>query len=138
MRPEFTTYGMRIAKVVAQRATCLRASVGCVFFDEQKRVLATGYNGPPKNFKHCNERCVGQLPQGTDDCPATHAEINGLIQCTKPDDVYYVFCTRLPCFRCTKALLNTSMKELYFAETHAEKLKVLDLLDKGDIKYELL
>jgi len=136
MRLNFLDYGMKLAGVVSLRATCQRASVGCVFFDEQKRILATGYNGPPKGFKHCNERCAGK--SGCDDCPATHSEINALIQCAKPDDVYYVFCTTLPCFRCVKALLNTGMKHLYYEKTHSDKQKVLEMLTLGGTKHELI
>lgn len=40
-------YFMRIAHLVAERATCTRRKVGAVAVKD-KRILATGYNGPPQ------------------------------------------------------------------------------------------
>ena len=44
---------MQIARVVARRSTCLRRNVGAVIVNE-KRILATGYNGAPAG--------IGPLP----------------------------------------------------------------------------
>lgn len=48
-------YFIGLAKHAALRATCLRRQVGCVLVDHKSHVLATGYNGVPQGFPHCNE-----------------------------------------------------------------------------------
>jgi len=40
------------AHLASKRSTCIRHTVDCVIMKE-KRILATGYNGTPKDLKHC-------------------------------------------------------------------------------------
>ena len=54
IRPDWDTYFLSLAKAVATRSTCPRASVGAVIVKD-KRVLATGYNGAPLGEPHCTE-----------------------------------------------------------------------------------
>lgn len=53
-RPTKDTYFLRMAELAATRATCLRRQAGCVLVDRFGHVLATGYNGRPAGFEHCN------------------------------------------------------------------------------------
>lgn len=46
---------MGVAKLTAQRTTCLRRAVGAVLVDVKGRVLATGYNGVARGMPHCND-----------------------------------------------------------------------------------
>ena len=59
-RPDWDTYFLRIAKLVAQRSTCIRRQVGAVIVREN-RILATGYNGAPNGVAHCFQRPEGCL-----------------------------------------------------------------------------
>ena len=52
MRPSWDEYFMEIAEIVKKRATCLRRHVGAIIVKD-KQILTTGYNGSPKNLKHC-------------------------------------------------------------------------------------
>ena len=63
MRPGWDEYFMEIARTVATRATCPRASVGAVLVRDH-RILTTGYNGAPRHVAHCTEvGCdTGQRP----------------------------------------------------------------------------
>ena len=54
-RPDWDLYFIKIAKVVAERSTCPRASVGAVIVDEKHRILSTGYNGAPAGTVQCGE-----------------------------------------------------------------------------------
>lgn len=132
MRPTADEYFIEMAKLVARRGTCLRRQVGCVLVDEFGHVLATGYNGVARGVAHCNHydpdtesqypfACEGaRAASGTDlhKCQAIHAEINALIQCTRPQDVFKVYTTVSPCIHCTRALLNTPAQEIIFAERY--------------------
>lgn len=55
MRPTKDQWGLQLALVTAQRATCCRRSVGCVLVNARGHVLATGYNGVAAGVPHCNE-----------------------------------------------------------------------------------
>lgn len=44
---------MEMAFVVAKRATCSRAHVGCVI-SRDGRIIVTGYNGAPAGVPHCD------------------------------------------------------------------------------------
>jgi len=52
MRPTLDEYFMNMAEVVATRSTRLRNCVGAVIVKD-KRIIATGYNGAPRNLEHC-------------------------------------------------------------------------------------
>jgi deoxycytidylate deaminase len=55
MRPTRDQLYIEMAKLVAQRTTCLRRAVGCVLVNARGHVLATGYNGVAGGQPHCNE-----------------------------------------------------------------------------------
>jgi len=79
-RPNWDTYFMNIAKEVASRSTCPRASVGAVI-SKDNRILSTGYNGAPSGEPHCLE--VGCL-MINNHCERTiHAETNAVVQAAK-------------------------------------------------------
>lgn len=65
-------YGLKLAEVVSLRAACTRRQVGAVIIDENKRILATGYNGSPAGALHCSD---GGCPRGA----FTHQEIPGFL-----------------------------------------------------------
>jgi len=68
---------MQIARTVSTRATCPRASVGCVLVREH-RILTTGYNGAPRGVAHCTDAGCWVV---NDHCQrATHAEANAVVQ----------------------------------------------------------
>lgn len=138
MRPEKDAYFLRMADLVATRATCLRRSVGCVLTNERGHVLATGYNGVAAGQPHCNTRCDGKFPHacegataksGTslDTCQAIHAEQNALLQCGDVFRIHTCYCTTLPCVVCTKLLLNTSCARIVYIDEypHSEAVRKL-------------
>ena len=84
VRPSYDEYFMRIAKIVATRSTCTRRQVGAVIVKDN-HLLSTGYNGPPKGQKHCDETgCIREelnIPRGErhELCRGLHAEQNAII-----------------------------------------------------------
>jgi len=129
-RPSFIRYFMDITELVAKRSTCLRRSVGAVLVKD-KRLLSTGYNGAPSGIRHCAETgCLREqlsVPSGErhELCRGIHAEQNAIIQAA-----YYgvsikdsiLFCTHLPCSICTKMLINSGIKTIYYASGYADSL----------------
>ena len=79
-RPDWDEYFLAIAKDVASRATCPRASVGAIIVKDN-RILSTGYNGAPPGEPHCTD--IGcDMVDGH--CQRTiHAETNAMAQAAK-------------------------------------------------------
>ena len=113
----------------SKRATCPRASVGCVLVNKYGEVLSTGYNGPPRGADHCTDNyCPGvDCPPGQSGnlCEAVHAEINALIKCTDIWSIESVYCTHEPCVKCAGALANTSCQNVFYINDYAKSGKRL-------------
>ena len=85
-RPGWDQYFLNIAKVVAERSSCLRNKVGAVIVND-KDIISTGYNGSPQYQKNCLEigycyRNKNEIKSGTqlERCRAvgSHAESNAI------------------------------------------------------------
>jgi dCMP deaminase len=117
-RPDIDEYFLKIASVVAERATCRRHHVGAVAV-RNKHILATGYNGAPSGFKDCLElgclRDELKIPSGTrhEICRGIHAEQNVIIQAGLHGvslEGSTIYCTHSPCVLCAKMLVNAKIK----------------------------
>ena len=112
-------YFLKIASVVAERATCRRHHVGAVAVRD-KHILATGYNGAPAGLKDCLELgCLRDelgIPSGErhEICRAIHAEQNVIIQASLHGvslEGSTIYCTHTPCVLCAKMLVNARIKQ---------------------------
>jgi dCMP deaminase len=122
-RPSWDEYFMQITDLVATRATCLRRKVGAILVKD-RRILATGYNGPPKGVPHCDElggclRDTLNIPSGErmELSRAVHAEQNAIIQAAKMGtniDGATLYVTNHPCFICAKMLINAGVKKIVY------------------------
>lgn len=144
-RMPWPDYFMRIAFLVAERSTCLRRKVGAVAVKD-KRILATGYNGAPSNVPHCEQTgCLREqlgVPSGQrhEICRGLHAEQNVIVQAAVHGVSIYgaeVFCTTQPCLICSKLLINTGVKAVYFAESYPDELAE-SLMHEAGVRYELV
>lgn len=117
-RPSKDEYFLEMAQLVARRGTCARRQVGCVLVDNRSIVLATAYNGVPKDVTHCIDKsCPGRSfssGQGLSECQAIHAEMNALLWCSDVSKIETLYSTASPCNDCLKVLLNTSTKNIVF------------------------
>lgn len=76
-RPTWDEYFLSIAREVAKRATCPRASIGAVLVVGH-RVIATGYNGAASGEAHCLD--IGCQMEDNHCQRAIHAEVNAVGQ----------------------------------------------------------
>jgi dCMP deaminase len=53
-RESWDDYFKRLARLIAERSTCIHRKVGALIVKD-KRILATGYNQPPSGFPHCDQ-----------------------------------------------------------------------------------
>ena len=79
-RPDWNTYFLNIAKEIASRATCPRASVGAVIV-KNNRIITTGYNGAAAGEAHCSE--VGCDVVDNHCQRAVHAEVNAVAEAAR-------------------------------------------------------
>ncbi len=110
-RPTIEEWALDLAKSCAERSTCIRRKAGAVALSKHGRLVSIGYNGVPRRFTHCIDTpCAGaEEPSGgsaSDQCCAVHAEINCIINAHAPYDIYRLFLTTSPCFKCALALAN--------------------------------
>lgn len=119
-RPDIDEYFLKIAAVVAERATCRRHHVGAVAV-RNKHILSTGYNGAPSGARDCLElgclRDELKIPSGTrhEICRGIHAEQNVIIQASLHGvsiEGSTIYATHTPCNLCAKMLVNAKIKRL--------------------------
>ncbi|MFC2005786.1 cytidine/deoxycytidylate deaminase family protein [Chloroflexota bacterium] len=117
-RPDADEYFLKIASVVAERATCRRHHVGAVAVRD-KHILTTGYNGAPAGLRDCLElgclRDEMNIPSGErhEICRGIHAEQNVVIQAALHGvslEGSTIYCTHTPCVLCAKILVNAKIK----------------------------
>jgi len=54
---EWDLYFLKLAREVSKHSKCLSRYIGAVLVKD-KAVISTGYNGPARGVKHCNERTI--------------------------------------------------------------------------------
>ena len=128
-RLSWDEYFMEFARLAARRSTCLRRKVGAVLVKE-KTLLATGYNGAPRDVPHCSEvgclRDELDIPSGHrhELCRGLHAEQNAIIQAAYHGGTSVkgsiVYTTTFPCMICTKMLINAGIRRIVYLEGYPD------------------
>jgi dCMP deaminase len=135
---------MDIARQVATRSTCLRRHVGAVIVRD-KRILCTGYNGPPRGLAHCD--VVGclrdklNIPSGQrlDICRALHAEQNAIIQAALHGvsvEGSAIYITHQPCFTCAKMIINAGIVRIVCADSYPDQM-ARDMVAEAGLSLEV-
>lgn len=141
-RISWDDYFMKMAYLASERSTCLRRSVGAIIVKE-KKVMATGYNGAPKDTENCLDRgyCLRDkmgIPSGErhELCRGAHAEGNAIAQAAQfgiPVNGATVYCTNFPCVFCTKMIINAGISELVYEQGYPDELSK-ELLEESNVK----
>ncbi|MDR1953595.1 MAG: cytidine/deoxycytidylate deaminase family protein [Clostridiales Family XIII bacterium] len=139
-RPSWDEYFIGIARLTAERATCLRRKVGAVIVQD-KQIVATGYNGAPKGIAHCEEKggCLREkleVPSGErhELCRALHAEQNAIIQAAtlgQSIEGATMYITHQPCVICAKMIINAGIRKIIVAEGYPDEFAVEILAEAG-------
>jgi len=113
------TYFYSICVAVASKSPCLSRQIGAILV-RNKRIVSTGFNGPPVNYPHCltcpRKEQGFKSGEGLHICPATHAEgnciataaLNGI---STLNTALYMNCI-IPCKDCMALLINAGVKEI--------------------------
>jgi dCMP deaminase len=143
-------YFLKMASVVAERATCRRHRIGAIAVKD-KHILTTGYNGAPSGRKDCLElgclRDELHIPSGEkhEICRAVHAEQNVIIQAALHGvslEGSTIYCTHTPCRICAKMLVNARIKRFvtygeYNDDSYADLFKDEKLFQDAGIEVEI-
>jgi dCMP deaminase len=141
-RPTWDEYFMGIARLTAQRSTCLRRNVGAVIVLD-RHLIASGYNGAPRGLAHCSEMggCYREklgIPPGErhELCRGLHAEQNAIIQAAALGhaiDGATIYITHQPCAICAKMIVNAGIGKIIVGEGYPDELAV-DILKEAGLK----
>ena len=143
-RPDFDSYALKIAAVVAERSTCRRHHIGAVAVRD-RHILSTGYSGAPAGLKDCLELgCLRDelgIPSGQrqETCRAIHAEQNVIIQAALHGvslEGSTIYCTHTPCVLCAKMLVNARIKRFVSSARYADD-SFIKLFAEAGIEFEL-
>jgi dCMP deaminase len=138
-RPDWGSYFMEIATIVAKRSTCLRRNVGAVIVKD-RRILATGYNGAPVKLAHCLEiGCIREamnIGSGVrhELCRGLHAEQNAIVQAAYHGvgiKGSWLYSTHLPCSICMKMILNAGIEQVFYLEGYPDDLSTRLIEESG-------
>ncbi len=111
-------YFMGIALLSAQRSKDNSTQVGACIVNEQHKILSLGYNGMPTG---CNDDDMpwdrAGNPLDTKYLYVCHAELNAILNA----DIgslrgATVYVTLFPCNECTKAIIQTGIKEIVYLD----------------------
>lgn len=111
-----------ISLLMASRATCTRARVGCVFVKDG-RIIVTGYNGAPSGMPHCTDEGCIISPEtgGCDRC--IHAEAGAISFAARHGislEGSSLYITHSPCPSCAKLLVNSGVKKVVYRTPYRE------------------
>lgn len=144
-RPGWDEYFMEMAEVAQKRSTCLRRKVGAVIVQD-RRIMATGYNGVPAGIVHCEERgCLREqlkVPAGQrhELCRGLHAEQNAIIQAAYLGQSIAggtLYCTHQPCVICAKMIINAGIQRIVVKEGYPDEL-AREMLQEAGLTVEIL
>lgn len=124
---------MAQSHLLALRSTCTRLAVGATIVRE-KRIIAGGYNGSISGDEHCIEQGCYVIDNH---CVRTvHAEVNALLQCAKygtSTDGADLYVTHFPCLPCTKSIIQSGIKNVYYATSYKNNPYALELFEKANV-----
>jgi len=141
-RPDWDTYFMDIAHMVAKRGNCIRRQVAAILVKD-RRIISTGYNGTPRGVRNCCDggcsRCAGDAPSGSGlgECICCHAEENAITQAAYHGIAVsgaVLYCTLSPCLLCAKMIINAGIEEVIYEQEYEFNEQTRHLLEEAGVR----
>lgn len=111
-------YFMGVAKLSSLRSKDPNTQVGCCIVNNNKKIVAVGYNGMPIG---CNDNDFpwsvkeGSLEK-TKYAYVVHAELNAILNSTQNLSGCTIYVSLFPCHECSKAIIQSGIKEIVYAD----------------------
>lgn len=99
---------MELAKLVASWSKDGSTKVGAVIVDEQRRIVSTGYNGPPQGVKDEYADRTQKLRR------TLHAETNALAFAQRNVRGCTIYVTHPPCSQCAAQIIQHGIRKVVF------------------------
>jgi dCMP deaminase len=119
---------MKMALLVAERATCGRRKVGCIITKES-RIISTGYNGPLKGDNHCSKETCNL----ESNCiRSVHAEANAISFAAKEGISLAgstLCCTSSPCKKCAELIIQSGIVKVVYLHEYSGWKDAKDFLN---------
>ena len=112
MKLSWQKYFLEMAEQVASRSKDPNTKVGCVIATEDKVVVATGYNGIPRDVHDKPER----MERPAKYLWTSHAEENAVAMAARVGSRLrggHAFVTHMPCCRCARMLIQAGISIVY-------------------------
>lgn len=121
MNSRMVEYYLKVAEQTATLSRAERLKVGCIVVKDDA-IISQGWNGTPRGFdNHCEEFRDGALKTKPE---VVHAEINALSKIAKStysSDGATMFLTHSPCYECSKAIIQSGIKAVYFKDPYRDE-----------------
>lgn len=135
---------MQIALIISQRSKDPNTQTGAVIVDDNNKMIGSGYNGWPKGIEE------GKLPwerEGkfleTKYAYVVHSEENAIYTASGLAKGCRMYTTLFPCNECTKAIIQSGIKEVIYIEdkyanedSYIASRKLLELANIKVRKYD--
>lgn len=115
MKLSWQKYFLEMAEQVASRSKDPSTKVGCVIATEDKVVVATGYNGIPRDVLDKPER----MERPAKYLWTSHAEENAVAMAARVGSRLgggHAFVTHMPCCRCARMLIQAGISTVYCSD----------------------
>ena len=134
-------YFMGVAILSAKRSKDPSTQVGACIASNENKVVTMGYNGMPVGIND------DSLPWGRDAINpfdnkylyVCHAEFNAILNSNAPVRGCRLYVTLFPCNECTKAVIQSGIKEIIYLEDKYADTDMIKaskrMLDLANIKY---
>jgi len=127
LRPDWDSYFLALALVVSQRSLDPNTKHGCVIINDDRAILSTGYNGPPRG---CNDNLI-PLTSPEKYPFMAHAETNAISNAAMTGtalkySTFYI--TGHPCSVCFRSIINAGAKKVIYGPIEAV---CVDDVEKG-------
>jgi dCMP deaminase len=122
---------MRLAKEISSWSKDPSCKVGAVLVDEEKRIVGTGYNGFPRGVADTEELYFDKEQKYP---RIVHAELNAILNAFRDlkGAVLYIY-PLPPCPECTKAIIQSGIKQVVIVEEQDPGSKWLDAFKKHSL-----
>ena len=140
MRKEKIEYFVNVLKETQKLSTCISKQVGCLIVRDG-RILLSSYNGVASGMKHCNKRFNKYFDRDKhhewSNENELHSEQNIISYAAKKgikleNSIMYV--TLSPCIHCSKLILASGIKEVYYLESYDMDDSGIKFLNEREIK----
>lgn len=127
-----------IAERISMMSYAIRKKVGCIAVKDG-RIISMGWNGTPHGFDNSCET-IDQNGNMVTKKEVLHAELNMFAKIAKSHDRVDgadLYVTLSPCVECSKLIMQSGIKRVFFKETYRDTTAI-EFLEKANIEiYQL-